>query len=64
MRAGKASPELEQHLSVKQQVRQSVLNRQQQHRPSPGDCLKSLDPMLAMAELSQIQVKEGLKEVH
>jgi len=39
---------------VKQQIRHSVLNRH--HRAAvPGETLKSLDPMLAMAELSQMQ---------
>ena len=55
VRQGKASPELETHNLVKQQIRHSVLNRH--HRaPVPGDLFKSLDPMLAMAELSQMQV--------
>jgi len=55
IRQGKTSPELDTHALVKQQIRQSVLSRQ--NRSAPGDSFKSLDPMLAMAELSQIQVK-------
>ena len=61
VRQGKTSPELElaahspQHLHVKQQIRHSLLTRH--HRGLlQGDASNSLDPMLAMAELSQIQV--------
>lgn len=50
VRQGKTSPELEAGSLVKQQIRQSVLSRHHrtQHQP--------LDPMLAMAELSQMQL--------
>ena len=55
VRQGKTSPELEAHNIVKQQIRHSVLNRH--HRIAvPGETFKSLDPMLAIAELSQMQV--------
>jgi len=56
VRQGKTSPELEAHNIVKQQIRHSVLNRH--HRVAvPGETFKSLDPMLAIAELSQMQHK-------
>jgi len=59
----KTSPELDTHTLVKHQIRQSVLSRQGRVAHSvpgapsapPGESFKSLDPMLAMAELSQIQ---------
>ena len=69
VRQGKTSPELESlsaasgsSASVKQQIRHSVLSRHHQHhRPPPlsatSDHLKSLDPMSAIAELSQMQTK-------
>ena len=63
VRQGKTSPELESHsASVKQQIRHSVLSRHHQHHRQPplsatSEHLKSLDPMSAIAELSQIQTK-------
>ena len=71
VRQGKASPELESlsaasssssSASVKAQIRHSLLSRHHQHhRPPPlsstSEHLKSLDPMSAIAELSQMQTK-------
>jgi len=59
VRQGKTSPELDSGAGgslVKQQIRQSVLSRHHraQHQP--------LDPMLAMAELSQMQVGRAPEE--
>ena len=60
VRQGKTSPELESLTSgtsssiVKQQIRHSVLTRHHQHHRVPPP---SLDPMSAIAELSQMQTK-------
>ena len=71
VRQGKASPELESlsaatssssSASVKAQIRHSLLSRHHQHHRAPplsstSEHLKSLDPMSAIAELSQMQTK-------
>ena len=68
VRQGKASPELENSgssssASVKAQIRHSLLSRHHQHShrapplSSTSEHLKSLDPMSAIAELSQMRTK-------
>ena len=54
VRQGKTSPELDSHgLTVKQQIRHSVLSRHHRLGPGPpGPPSQSLDPMQAIAELS------------